>query len=490
MRPLDGAAVARDQVSELVERFYLQHHESVERSRRKHRYYYSMLARVIRARIPAGSTVLDVGCGSGDLLRELDPPRGVGIDLSSPAINDARKAATGRNLHFFQGDCADRELLAGIGGPFDIIVLSNVVAQLGDVQATLEALRSVCHSRTRMIIYSYSRLWQPLLRLGEIVGFKHPSPPESWLPPEELKTMLKLADYDVLFKECQLIFPVYVPLVSAFLNRYVARLPLFSQFALMYGLLASPSPHCFTGARKSSPSVSVVIPCRNEAGNVPELIRSLPDLGPNSEFIFVEGNSVDDTEAVLRRAIDANPNRPFRFIKQSGKGKGDAMRLGMGQARGEVLVILDADLGVSPKDIPKFVNVLASGKGDFANGSRMVYPIEGRAMRFLNLLANKGFAILFTWLLGQQVRDTLCGTKALYREDYERIAANRAYFGDFDPFGDFDILFGAARLNLRIVDVAVRYHDRQYGKTNISRFTHGWMLARMSLIAARKLRFV
>ena len=236
--------------------------------------------------------------------------------------------------------------------------------------------------------------------------------------------------------------------------------------------------------------MSVVIPCRNEAGHIDPLVARLPDLGPSSEFLFVEGNSKDDTEAVIRRAIADNPGKPLRFVKQTGAGKGSAVRQGFEAARGEIVLILDSDMGVAPEDIPKFVQALVRGKGEFVNGSRMVYPLEGQAMRFLNLLANKGFALVFSWLLGQQLRDTLCGTKALYREDYERIAANRPFFGDFDPFGDFDLLFGAARFNLRIVDLVVRYHERRYGETNISRFRHGWLLLKMSLFAARKLKFL
>jgi glycosyltransferase involved in cell wall biosynthesis len=219
-------------------------------------------------------------------------------------------------------------------------------------------------------------------------------------------------------------------------------------------------------------------------------VARLPDLGPGSEFLFVEGNSTDDTEQVIRHVIAENPERPLRLIKQTGRGKGDAVRLGFAEARGDALAILDSDMGVAPEDIPKFLQALARGKGEMVNGSRMVYPMEGRAMRFLNLIANKSFALLFSWLLGQQLRDTLCGTKVLYRDDYESIRANRAFFGDFDPFGDFDLLFGAARLNLKIVDVAVRYHERQYGVTNISRFRHGWLLLRMSAFAARKLKFL
>ena len=217
----------------------------------------------------------------------------------------------------------------------------------------------------------------------------------------------------------------------------------------------------------------MVIPCRNEAGHIDALVERLPELGPGSEFLFVEGNSRDDTEQAIREAIARNPGRPLRLLKQTGQGKGDAVRLGFEQARGDVLVILDSDIGISPEDVPKFVSALVRGKGEIINGSRMVYPMEGRAMRFLNLLANKMFAGPSPGCSRSRSADTLCGTKALYREDYERIAANRAFFGEFDPFGDFDLLFGAAGLNFKIVDVPVHYNARTYGETNISRFQHG-----------------
>lgn len=477
-------------LTESVRSFYEQHHESVERARGRRRYFYGYVTRLIKARIPRGSSVLEIGCGSGHLLAALTPSRGVGIDLSSKAVAEARRRYSGRNLHFFEGDGADRALLAQVGGPFDAIVMLTVATQLENVQAAFESLGMVCHARTRLLIYSYSRLWQPILWLTERLGLRHKAPPDAWLPPEEVRHMLGLADFEVVRLDRGVLIPVGVPLLSELLNRYVGRLPLFEHLALMYGIIARPAPHRFHGARTASPSVSVVIPCRNEAGHIKDLVARLPELPPNSEFLFVEGHSTDDTEAAIHRAIEANPGRPLRFLKQAGQGKGDAVRLGFAQARGEVVLILDSDMGIAPEDVPKFVEALVRGKGDLINGSRLVYPMRGRAMRFLNMLANKLFAMLFSWLLGQQVRDTLCGTKALYREDYERIAANRSFFGDFDPFGDFDLLFGASRLNLRIVDLAVRYHERSYGQTNISRFRHGLLLLRMSLFAARKLKFV
>jgi SAM-dependent methyltransferase len=487
-RSLGVTVERRDPLVEEVRRFYEDNHDGIERARRARRYFYGYLTRVLQTRVPPGQSVLDIGCGAGHLLAALRPSRGVGIDLSAPAVAAARGAHGSDRLSFVQGDGTDPDLIRRLDGPFDVILLVNVVTHLKDVQAALEALHPVCQARTRIVIYSYSRLWQPIMRLAELMGLKYRQPPEAWLPPEEIRNMLALADFEVVRNDAQIVLPAHVPVLSLLLNRYAGHLPGLDALSLMYGIVARPAPARTRTA--ASPTVSVIVPCRNESGHIRDLVARLPELPPGSEFLFVEGNSTDDTEAVIAKAIADNPHRPLRFLKQQGRGKGDAVRLGFAEARGEVVLILDSDMGVAPEDVPKFVQALARGKGEMINGSRLVYPMEGRAMRFLNLLANKTFALLFSWLLGQQVRDTLCGTKALYRTDYDRIAANREFFGDFDPFGDFDLLFGASRLNLRIVDVAVRYHERRYGETNISRFRHGWLLLQMSGFAARKLKFL
>jgi YD repeat-containing protein len=490
MPAIPTSPTSADPILEDVRRFYEENHDGIERAREAHRYYYDYLGRILRHRVPKGLRVLDLGCGSGHLLASLNPSRGVGIDVSSRAIGLAQRLHGGDLLEFIEGDLSDPAVLAKAGGPFDVILLVNVVTHLTDVQRALERLHPLCHARTRLMIYSYSRLWQPVLRLAELLGLKYEQPPEAWLPPEEIRGMLHLADFEIVRRDLQIVAPAGIPVLSDLLNRYLGPLPIANLFSLVFGFIARPAPHRARLPLPERPTLSVIVPCRNEAGHIRPMVERLPDLGQGSEYLFVEGNSTDDTEAVIRQVVAEYPERPFRFLKQTGKGKGDAVRLGFAQAKGDILLILDSDLGVAPEDIPKFKDALVRGKAEIANGSRMVYPMEGRAMRFLNLLANKSFALLFTWLLGQQVRDTLCGTKALLRSDYETIAANRSYFGDFDPFGDFDLLFGAARLNMRIVDVAVRYHERTYGETNISRFRHGLLLLRMSLFAARKLKFI
>jgi glycosyltransferase involved in cell wall biosynthesis len=235
-------------------------------------------------------------------------------------------------------------------------------------------------------------------------------------------------------------------------------------------------------------AVSVVCPCRNEEGHIAQLLERLPELGTDTEIIFVEGGSTDDTRGEIERQRDRYPDRDITLLDQPGKGKGDAVRTGFAVAKHDMLMILDGDLSVRPEDLPRFYRAIADGRGDLINGSRLVYDIEPGAMRFMNVLGNKVFSRLFRVATGQQVKDTLCGTKVLRRRDYERIAAGREYFGDFDPFGDFDLLFGAARINLKIVDMPVRYGARIYGDTNISRWRHGLLLLRMTVFAFWKFK--
>jgi SAM-dependent methyltransferase len=483
-RRMNGPAYV--DAAERTRRFYDDLYSSPGASSVSGRAIQHHLVRALRARVPTGLHVLEIGCGTGDLLASLEPGRGVGIDLAQSAVDAARARHKDKRLTFVQGDGSDRAVLERVGGPFDVILLVNVVTELADIQGTFDALRHVCHERTRLLVYSYSRLWQPVFRLAELLRIKRrPAPGQSWVPPEEVRNLLGACGYEVVLGDSQILSPVALPFVSEILNRYVAHLPVLRRLVLLYGLSARPAP-----LAHRDPSVSVVVPCRNEQGHIRPLVDRLPSLPEGSEVIFVEGHSSDDTAGEIERVIADNPALPLRFFRQPGHGKGDAVRAAFARAQGEVLLILDSDMGVAPEDIPKFVELIASGRAQFANGSRMVYPMQGKAMRFLNMLANRFFAALFSWLLGQQVRDTLCGTKALWRDDYERIAAARSYFGEFDPFGDFDLLFGAARLGLHIRDVPVRYHARQYGSTNISRFRHGWLLLRMSSFAARKLLFV
>ena len=283
-----------------------------------------------------------------------------------------------------------------------------------------------------------------------------------------------------------MLWPLNTPLLSRFFNRYVAKIWPFRYLDLVNFIIARPIGR----PELRKPLVSVIVPVRNEAENIPQIFARTPEMGGGTELIFVEGHSRDDTSSMIQKMIQDHPERQCKFFQQTGVGKGDAVRLGFSEASGDILMILDADTTVPPEDLPRFYKVLLSGKGEFVNGVRLIYPLEKQAMRFLNLLGNKFFSLAFSSLLGQSVKDTLCGTKVLWKSDYRRIAENRSYFGNFDPFGDFDLLFGSARLNLKIVEMPVRYAIRTYGDTNIQRWRHGYLLLRMVIFAALRIKFI
>ncbi len=446
------------------------------------RFYQQKLAEYYRFFIPPGLRVLELGCGRGDLLAALEPSYGVGIDFSGQMLKQAN--AHYPSLHFVQGDAHALPM----GTHFDVVILSDLVNDLWDVQQMLEGLQRVCQPHTRIILNTFSYLWEAPLTLAQRAGLSKPSLEQNWLAVEDLEHLLHLTGYELVRRRRALLLPLYLPLITTIANRYLAHLWPFNHGALTNFLVARPAP-CPKAPNKA-PLVSVIVPARNEAGNIQAVFERTPEMGAGTELVFVEGHSTDDTFAAIQAAINQFPQRKAQLHRQTGKGKGDAVRLGFSKARGDILMILDADLTVPPEDLSRFYEALVSGKGEFINGVRLVYPMENQAMRSLNKLGNKFFSIAFSWLLGQPIKDTLCGTKVLWKKDYQKIADNRAYFGDFDPFGDFDLLFGAARLNLKIVDLPVRYQARRYGQTNISRWKHGWLLLRMVAFAAGKLKFV
>jgi SAM-dependent methyltransferase len=448
---------------------------------RRNRYYHDDHVRYFRYLVGSGKRVLELGCGDGSLLAALDPTVGVGIDVSPSMVALARQRHP--HLDFRVGDAGDLPELAT--PPFDVIILSDLVGYLDDVQQCLEKLHRLCHADTRVIVSYYNFLWQPVLRVGEWFGAKMKTPEQSWLSPAEITNLLTLADFETVKIERRLLFPKYLPLVSWLFN-HIGALPLFNRACLNHYVVARPLPRD-TAAELSS---TIVIPCRNEKGNIEAAVQRLPRFGKHQEIIFVDGHSSDGTPEEIRRVIAAYPQHDIKLMTQDGTGKADAVRKGFDAARGDVLMILDADLTVPPEDLPKFYDAIATNKGEFLNGCRLVYPMQDQAMRTLNLIANKLFAMAFSWMLGQPLKDTLCGTKVIRRDAYRRLVANRAYFGEFDPFGDFDLIFGASKLNLKIIEIPIRYQNRTYGETKIHRFRHGLLLLRMVAYAYRKLKAV
>ncbi len=452
-----------------------------ERWREKNRFYHEETERYLHYLIPSGSSIIEIGCATGDTLASLNPRRGVGIDISSGMIEIARKKFP--HLEFQVDDFEDLH----INEKFDYVLIDGTIGHVDDIQLAFGELHKICKPQTRVIIVYYNYLWEPLLKFAEAVGLRMKHLLEHWLPLDDIANLLYLNNFEVVKKGYRCLLPVYIPFISTFCNKFLANMPIFWKLSLNEIIVARPLSY------RKLPSVvtcSVVIPCRNEKGNIEQAVLRTPNMGKHTELIFVEGHSEDGTFEECERVKAKYHDKDITVLVQDGKGKGDAVRKGFANAKNDVLMILDADLTVPPEDLPKFFEAIVNGKGEFINGSRLVYQMERQAMRFLNLLGNKFFSRAFTYLLEQRIRDTLCGTKVLWREDYERIIAGRSYFGDFDPFGDFDLLFGAAKLNLKIVEIPIRYRERTYGKTQISRFRHGWLLLKMTFFAIKKIKFI
>jgi SAM-dependent methyltransferase len=446
--------------------------------RNKNRYYYSLLHQEYGYLVPRNKKVLEVGCGTGELLNTLGPSAGVGVDVSSEMVKIA--AAKFPHLRFLSGDIGillEEE-------KFDYIILSGLLGEIEDIQQFFLDLKKHCHVNTRIIIEYYSYFWQYLLRMGERLHWKIPQKIQNWVTYQDIENFLALTGYETIKRERNILFPKKIWGISFLLNRFIARLPFFNALTLTHMVIARPAlPH------RDDFSVSIIIPCRNEKGNIEPAVSRVPSFGRGQEFVFVEGGSQDGTYQEVERVIRKYANKDIKLFRQQGKGKGDAVRLGFEKAKGDILMILDADLTVPPEDLPKFYDAIRQNRGEFINGCRLVYPMERQAMRFLNLLANKFFGMFFSWLLGQRFRDTLCGTKVLFKKQYEELARNRSYFGEFDPFGDFDLIFGAVKLNLKVMELPIRYRERQYGTTQIQRFRHGLLLLRMCFFAMRKIKF-
>jgi SAM-dependent methyltransferase len=459
--------------------------DEIESWRKYNAAYHEDDRNFMRFLIPRGKRVLELGCGRGDLLARLEPSHGVGVDFSPGTIARARALYPG--LNFILGDAEDPATLASIEGPFDYIVLADTIGLLEDIDGTLRLIHQLCSPSTRIIIAYYSHLWEPVLKTAEALRLRNRQPQANYIATADFLNLMDLADFEMIRQEQRQLLPRRLFGLGHLVNRYIAPLPGIRQLCLRTYIVGRPVRQ-FTDRKLSA---SILIPCRNERGNIENAIRRMPKFGSSQEILFVEGNSSDGTFEECERVRDAYKDSwNIKVLKQDGKGKGDAVRKGFAAATGDVLMILDADLTMPPEALPKYHAVIESGKAEFVNGTRLIYPMEDQAMRPLNLIANRCFAYLFSYLVNTRLTDTLCGTKVLLRKDYEVLAREREYFGNFDPFGDFDLIFGAAKQNLKIIETPVHYKARTFGETQISRFRDGWLLLKMVWFAYRKLKAV
>jgi len=464
--------------------FFEQWAADYSRYKKRFAYYWNDIIKFTNFFITENDSVLEIGCGVGDSLAAWKGCNKTGIDFSPAMIAEARKKYPELKFHVMEAENIT------LDEKFDVVILSNVIGYFENIIDVFTSVKKVCKPHTRVYISYYNFLWEPILHIGEFFGFKRKTPVQNWLSIHDIKNLLYLADFEAYHSTKRVLLPFHIPILSYIVNRYLAKLPILNSLCLNEFVFARPMPHFLNAEENTEFSTTVVIPARNESGNIENAITRLPEFGRHVEIIFIEGNSTDDTWAKIQEMqAKYKHSHDIKIMQQDGKGKGDAVRKAYQAATGDILMILDADLTVPPEELPKFYKAIATRKAEFINGSRLIYPMEKRAMRPLNTLANKGFGIVFSWLLEQNIKDTLCGTKVMFRKDYEKLTKNRSFFGDFDPFGDFDLIFGAYKLNLKIIDLPIRYQERIYGDTNISRFRHGFLLLRMVIFAAGKLKF-
>ncbi|MDX2272689.1 MAG: glycosyltransferase [Cyanobacteriota bacterium] len=483
--------------------------------RQKNLYYHQDLEKLHQFLIPSQKRVLQIGVGTGDLLDGLQPAYGVGIDPDPAVIEQAQQhfprlnwqvqkleALTWDPRWGAESDCFD---------PFDYIIFPNTLSRVSDIQQVFERVRPLCSAATRLIISSHNPLWEPLLQMASWLKQRMPLPALNWLSQQDIANLLDLAGFETIRQGKRLLMPKSIPLLASLINRGLAPLPGFNHLCLTEYMVSRPQIPPSTFPTRHQPlqgitpvvdlkvdpinpaeslSCSVIIPARNEAGNILNCVQNLPLMGSHTEIIFVEGHSTDHTWLEIQK-IQAEwaTQRDIKIMQQDGKGKADAVRKGFAAATGDILMILDADLTVQAEDMPKFFRAVATGRCDFANGCRLIYPLNRSSMPDANRWGNRFFAALLSYILNIRIKDSLCGTKVLRRSDYLEILANQHYFGDFDPFGDFDLLLGATKNNLKIVDIPVRYYPRVYGRSNIQHVRDGLKLLKICWFAAQKFKF-
>ena len=448
---------------------------------KKNFYYYSQISHFMKQTVPPGKRVLEIGCGRGSLLKSLNPSFGVGIDFSYWMIKEAKEK-------FKEGLFAvsDAQGIA-LKAKFDYIILTDVLGHLEDIQKVLEEIRDLCTKDTKIIITYFNYIYEPILRFAERLSLKMPEQKQSWISFDDVNSFLSLAGFEIVQRGRMILFPKNIPVISAAVNRFLARLPILNHFCITQFWVGKLSAQFLK--REHDYSVSVIVPARNEKGNIEQIVHRIPKFAKDVEIVFVEGRSKDGTREEILRVQRRYPDYNIKFLEQNGKGKADAVIKGMDNAKGDILMILDADMTVTPEELPKFYRALIQSNADLVMGSRLVYPMESRAMQFLNKIGNKAFGLIMSWIIGQRVKDTLCGTKVLFREKYIELKNRSKDLIKLDPFGDFFFILGTARNSGKIVEIPIRYKERSYGKTNISRFKHGFYLLKMCFVAAWKIKF-
>lgn len=448
----------------------------IDKWRARNAFYHRRKLEHLRFLIPAGASVLAIGSEDGEWLAGLRPSRGVGVALDEPT----KLLAESRHPEFEHLSVVDG--VRRLRGPFDFVVINDVAGELDDLYVTLRDVAPLCDAATRVVVVQHNYLWRPILRWAQLLGLKKPERRQNWLSVGDLRTFLHAAGFEAVDVRAKLFCPARLLGLGNVVNFLCGVAPFLDKLASTQIVVARRASE---SAAPKTKTASIVLTVRDERDNIEPMLRAIPDLGSSTEILFVEGHSNDGTREEIERVIAAHPERRVRLVVQDGVGQGDAIRKGFGEATGDVIILLEADQTTPAEDVRKVFDVLASGRAEFVNGSRFVYPRDPGSMPAVNVAGNWMFAAWFTWFLRQRTSDVLCGLKGVERRLCRRVLNHWGFLGLFDPFGDFELAFGAARFGLKICEVPTRYGCRRYGRPKTRAFRHGWMLLRMALRATR-----
>ena len=438
--------------------------------RDRNAYFHWTQRALFRTYVPAGSSVLELGCATGDLLAAMEPSRGVGVDVSPGMVEKAR-----RKYPHLEFNVADACFL-DTAERFDCIVINNLLEHIENIQGLFRNCRRLLKPRGRILISTLNPLWSPLLRLGARFGLCTPDCERNFVTGQDTFNLLHLNNFEVVKLTRRTLLPKRIPVLAPAINLVASQLPLLRRLCITEFLVARPA------GSVADCSVSVIVPCYNEAGNIEACVSRVPRMGRHTEVIVVDDGSRDGTAERVRPEL--NPAVEVRCISyQPNRGKLNAVRTGFDAARGDILMILDADMTVPPEDLPYFYEPLQDGLADFINGTRLIYPLANGSMKPQNFVGNKLFGVLVSWLTGIKLSDTLCGTKAFFREDYRHFPMG------CDPWGDFDWLFGASKNSRKVLEVPIHYEERRAGQSKMKALRHTWALLKASWSAFWRIKY-
>lgn len=419
----------------------------------QHQYYHERIRKTFSFIIPPNKKILFLGADDAKILASLRPAKG------TVAISTAYESYLPKEK-------------------FDYIILNGVLGQTTDMLRILKNILRACHPSTRILIYQYNYLWQWVLAIAEKLRLKRKEGVQNWLSVNDLKTYLEGADFQVTRIFRRTIFPFNFFGLGRILNFIDAIIPFFDFLKLDQFIISRPEPYLFP--KELPESLTICITVRNEKGNIEKIVKSIPKICKEQEILFVEGHSTDGTRKEILRMINQYPDKSIRVMGQPGIGQGDATRVGFKAAKGEIIIIYEGDGTSDPGDIKYFYDAMTSGRFEFIEGSRFVYPLDNKTMPVINQLGNIFFAKWFSFFLGQKTTDVLSGIKSILKKDYNLLFERWGFLGFEDPFGDFELLYGAARMGLKFGEIPMRYYPRTYGETKTKPFTHGLYLLKMA----------